>query len=294
MCRTPTARSACPPAPQRQCSRCSTDSLMGRTADGWIPQPLLASAVMTQCMPVPSRVMPQTTRSRQSATNDTTRRRPAGHAVWPAWAGILGPSCSPPPTWRRSCFASDEYSPIAEPVSALEAGPHGWVQQANFVVFGLLTLAFAVGLHRGIRPSRAGLAGPALFFASGIGLLLAAILPLREDASGTTYDPGGHFVAGVVFFLSSAAGTGRPVATDEPRSCLAEHRRPDALAPGCSAWSGFVTLGVLAIPDGAPLHDWAGLAQRVVLLGRAVPRPDPALGQTSTDRASAGLTGRPG
>jgi hypothetical protein len=40
-----------------------------------------------------------------------------------------------------------EYDRVAETVSALEAGPHGWVQQVNFVVFGLLTIGFAAGLR---------------------------------------------------------------------------------------------------------------------------------------------------
>jgi hypothetical protein len=29
-----------------------------------------------------------------------------------------------------------EYDPVAESVSALEAGPNGWVQQLNFVASG--------------------------------------------------------------------------------------------------------------------------------------------------------------
>ena len=85
-----------------------------------------------------------------------------------------------------------EYDTLAEQVSALEAGPHGWIQQINFVVFGLLTIAFAVGLHRGLRATRAGVAGPALLFVSGIGLLLAAVFPLSEDAAGVTLRPVGH------------------------------------------------------------------------------------------------------
>jgi hypothetical membrane protein len=126
-------------------------------------------------------------------------------------------------------------------------------------------LAFAVGLHRGVRRSRAGVVGPALLFVSGIGLLLAAIFPLREDAAGLTYDPGGHAVAGVMFFLSSAVGliaVSRRLAGD-PRW---RHIATYTLGAGLVALAGFVVMGVLAIPDDAPLHDWAGLAQRVVIL----------------------------
>ncbi len=208
-------------------------------------------------------------RSRQETTHDDTVV-PSGPRAWPAWAGIVGPLLFTATYMMQEAFRRDEYSAIAEPVSALEAGPHGWVQEANFVVFGMLTLAFAVGLNRGIRPSRAGLAGPALFFASGIGLLLAAILPLKEDASGTTYDPGGHFVAGVVFFLSSAAGLvvlSRRLRGDPAWRNIAGF----TLGAGLLGMAGFFTLGVLAIPDGAPLHEWAGLAQRFVLLAVLFP-----------------------
>lgn len=96
---------------------------------------------------------------------------------------------------------------MAEPVSALEAGPGGWVQQVNFVMFGLLTIAYAMGLHRGMRPTRAGVVGPAIMVWTGVGLVLAAVFPLREDAAGRTYDPTGlHFVNGTLFFLSIGSG----------------------------------------------------------------------------------------
>ena len=42
----------------------------------------------------------------------------------------------------------------------LAAGRYRWVQQVNFIVFGLLMIAFAVELQLGVRPTRAGVAGP--------------------------------------------------------------------------------------------------------------------------------------
>jgi len=41
-----------------------------------------------------------------------------------------------------------EYNAWRDYVSDLSLGRQGWVQMANFVVFGLLMLAFAVGLRR--------------------------------------------------------------------------------------------------------------------------------------------------
>lgn len=216
------------------------------------------------------RVLHARPRRNQAPTGDgsETRRPPWIGPL--AWAGIVGPVLFTATYMAQEAFRIDEYSPMAEPVSALEAGPNGWVQQVNFVVFGLLTIGYAVGLHRGVRPTTAGVVGPALILVSGIGLLLAAIFPLREDAAGVTYDPGGHVVAGVTFFLSSAVGLivlSRRVARDPRWQSLATY----TLAAGIVALAGFVVTGTLVIPETAPLHDWAGLAQRLLILAVLFP-----------------------
>ncbi|TCM47799.1 DUF998 domain-containing protein [Kribbella sp. VKM Ac-2568] len=188
----------------------------------------------------------------------------------PAWAGIIGPVLFTATFLAQEAFRRSEYDALAEPVSALEAGPNGWIQQVNFVVFGVLTIVFALGLHRGLRPSRAGVAGPALLFLSGVGSLLAAIFPLRQDAAGVTYDPGGHIVAGFMFFLTSAVGlivVSRRVAHDPRWQSLATY----SLAAGIVAFVGFLVGGGLVMPDDAPLHDWAGLYQRVLVVAVLFP-----------------------
>jgi hypothetical membrane protein len=187
-----------------------------------------------------------------------------------AWAGIAGPVLFTATFLAQEGMRRDEYSPMAEPVSALEAGPHGWVQQVNFVIFGVLTMAYAVGLHQGLRPTRRGIVGPALIFVSGVGLVLAAVFPLRQNAAGVTYDPGGHLVAGMTFFLSSAIGLivlSRRVASDPAWRRLA---RP-TLAAGAVAVLGFVGTGIFVMPDDAPLHEWAGLTQRLIVIGVLFP-----------------------
>jgi hypothetical membrane protein len=191
--------------------------------------------------------------------------RPAVGLTPLAWAGVVGPVLFTVMFVGQELFRRDEYSPMAEPVSALEAGSNGWVQQVNFVVFGLLTIAFAIGLHLGLRTTRAGILGPALLFVSGIGLLLAAVFPLREDAAGITYDPGGHIVAGLAFFVSSAVGLivlSRRLARDPRWQSIATYTR----MAGAVSVVGFVVMGALVMPDDAPLHEWAGLAQRLLIL----------------------------
>ena len=187
-----------------------------------------------------------------------------------AWAGIAGPVVFTAGFVGQELSRMDEYSPIAEPISALEAGPNGWLQQVNFVAFGVLTIAFALGLHRGVRPTPRGFAGPALLAVSGVGALLAAALPLREDAAGVTYDPGGHFAAGAMFFGTSAFGLvllSRRLAGDPRWRRLAGY----TLGAGIAAVVGFVVMGVFVIPDDAPLNDWAGLLQRALVLGVLFP-----------------------
>lgn len=195
---------------------------------------------------------------------DAAERSPRWLSV-SAWAGIIGPILFTAAFLGQEAFRRDEYNPLAEPVSALEAGPNGWLQQVNFVVFGILTIAFAVGVHRGVHPTKRGFVGPALLFVSGIGLLLAAALPLREDDSGVTYDPGGHVVAGLMFFMTSAVGLivlSRRLARDPRWRSLAAY----VLVCGGLALAGFLAMGALVMPDEAALHDWAGLAQRILIL----------------------------
>jgi hypothetical membrane protein len=201
----------------------------------------------------------------QSPLSDVLKEAPPPWIAVLAWAGIAGPILFTATFIGQEIFRIDEYSPVQETVSALEAGPNGWVQQVNFVVFGLLTIAFAVGLRLGLRRTRQGIVGTTLLTVSGLGLLLAAILPLREDAAGVTYDPGGHFVAGVMFFMTSAVAlivVSRGLARDPAWENLATY----TLVAGEIALAGFFVFGFLVVPDDAPLHEWAGVAQRALIL----------------------------
>lgn len=187
-----------------------------------------------------------------------------------AWAGIIGPVLFTACFLLQEAFRQDEYSPMAEQVSALEAGPNGWIQQVNFVILGVLTIIFAFGLHRALRDTRLGIIGPLLIGVSGAANILAAVFPLEEDSSGETYDPGGHMVAGILFFLTSSLALlvlAHRLRQDERWRGLAAY----VAASGALALVGFVLMGTLVIPDDAPLHDWAGLGQRVIVLAILFP-----------------------
>ena len=196
----------------------------------------------------------------------TTRRTQTTWVTWAAWAGLAAPIVFTLTYVAQELTRIGEYSPIEEQISALAAGPNGWIQSANFVVLGLLTMVFAAGLYRVLQPSKPGMVGAALLFVSGIANILAGTaFPLREDAAGGTYDPGGHQPTGFVFFTSSALAL---LVISFALSKQTEWRTlaiPVRLA-GILMLVSNPIMGILVIPDDAPLHDWAGLAQRGILL----------------------------
>jgi Protein of unknown function (DUF998) len=98
----------------------------------------------------------------QNSVGESRGERFSAWISWAAWAGIIGPVLFTATFFAQEAFRRGEYHPLVEPVSALEAGPNGWIQQLNFAVFGLLTMAFAIGLDRGLRATRLSIAGPAL------------------------------------------------------------------------------------------------------------------------------------
>lgn len=81
-----------------------------------------------------------------------------------------------------------DYSPIRHPVSSLALGPAGWTQTANFVVTGLLVVAYGIGIRRALREDgRRSFFGPLLIACSGIGLVGSGVF-VTDPISG--YPPG--------------------------------------------------------------------------------------------------------
>lgn len=78
-----------------------------------------------------------------------------------------------------------DYDPLRHPVSSLALGPWGWTQAANFIVCGLLTVAFAVGL--GLSPGVRDKVGAVLVAIWGLDLIGAGLF-VTDPISG--YPPG--------------------------------------------------------------------------------------------------------
>ena len=95
--------------------------------------------------------------------------------------------------------------------SLLSNGDLGWVHIANLVVTGLLTVAFAVGLRRVLRPGRGGTWVPRLLGVYGLSLVAAGVFRADpamgfppgtpEGAAEVTWRGVLHFVAGGIGFV---------------------------------------------------------------------------------------------
>ena len=72
-------------------------------------------------------------------------------------------------------------------ISVLALGDFGWVQVSNFILSGLLTIAFAVGVRQTLRGGRAGTFGPILIAANGLALIIGGVF--TTDA-GLGFPPG--------------------------------------------------------------------------------------------------------
>jgi len=121
-----------------------------------------------------------------------TRNRAAGNASSiAAGAGLLACGAIAGPlftlVWAVEGATRAFYSPLRHPVSSLELGDFGWTQIANFIVAGLLTLAFAIGLGRALQLLGGSTWGPLLVGVHAIGLLGAGIF-VTDPVSG--YPPG--------------------------------------------------------------------------------------------------------
>lgn len=98
--------------------------------------------------------------------------------------------------------------------SQLGTGERAWLQTANFVVGGLLLLAFAAGLRRALYGGRGATGGPILLGAAAVGLVVAGLVPTDPALGYPSGQPTGvttsgliHQVAGLALFagLSAAA-----------------------------------------------------------------------------------------
>ena len=134
------------------------------------------------------------------------------------------------------------------PWSLLMIGDLGWVQIANFILTGLMVVAFAIGVRRALATGPGARWAPRLIAAYGISLVVAAAFradPTLGFPAGTPDGPGAiswhgmlHFVAGGVGFSCIAIACFLL-----SRRYAAEGRRGWA---AFSRWTGLAFLGGFA------------------------------------------------
>lgn len=80
-------------------------------------------------------------------------------------------------------FTRQGFDLSRHPLSLLSLGDLGWIQIANFVVTGVLYVACAVGMRRGLGPGPGAAWGPRLVGVLGIGLIMGGVF-LTDAGAG--------------------------------------------------------------------------------------------------------------
>jgi len=158
------------------------------------------------------------------------------------------------------------YRPMHDTISELSLGPRGWIQTANFLVFGILFMVFARGLKARVDDSRAARFGAMLLSVIGLGVVGCGVFR-AEPWPPSSMSPSGllHLACAMLLVLALL-----PVATGVlARAFVADARwRSLGLATGLTS---FVTLTLLAgglalmSPPGHPPrigNEYAGFIQR--------------------------------
>lgn len=159
------------------------------------------------------------------------------------------------------------YQPLRDTISQLSLSPRGWIQSANFVVFGILFLMFARGVRVSLAGSRAARVGVTLLSLIGIGVLGCGLFPAEPwPPSSMSLTGLLHLVCAMLLVFALL-----PVATGVMMRAFAADTRWRSLGP-ISGVTSFVTLGLLVgglslmSPPGRPArigNHYAGLIQRV-------------------------------
>lgn len=161
----------------------------------------------------------------------------------------------------------DGFDLARHPWSLLSNGGLGWIQIANFVLTGLLTVAFAVGLRRALRPGRGATWVPRLIGAYGASLLAAGAFRADPAAGFPTGTPTGMAQItwhGGLHLLAGSIGFGCLVA-----ACLVLGRR--FAAEGRRGWAAFSRVtGVLFLAAFVGISSGAGSAATVLPFVAAV------------------------
>ena len=164
-----------------------------------------------------------------------SRSAPVGWLTLGIWAGPLYVIVGAAQAMLREGF-----DPRRHALSLLSNGSLGWIQIANFLVTGVMVIAFCIGLKQALVSGKGRTWGPILLAIYGLGLICAGFFsadPALGFPPGTPPGPPRtisthgllHFVCGGIGFLGLIA------------SCLVFARRFASFKEACWAWYSALT-----------------------------------------------------
>ena len=156
-----------------------------------------------------------------------------------------------------------EYRPWVESISAISVGPGGWLQDVNFVVFGILMGAFTIALYRGVQPGPASLTGLAASMLSALGIVLMGVFPMTMDKVGVIVHTDNHAVASLVAYVGATVGLialARLLAADPAWKRYAAFTHKSGMAMALMFPALLATM-----PAFSPVHMAVGVLQRAAL-----------------------------
>ncbi|GII79622.1 hypothetical protein Sru01_46040 [Sphaerisporangium rufum] len=164
------------------------------------------------------------------------------------------------------------YDPMRHPISSLSLGHLGWTQVTNFLAGGLLTLGYAAGLRRALRPGAGSWGIPLTVAGYAAGLIGAGLFttdPVGDYPPGAARPPGGTTAGQLHDLLSLLVFLGLPVLSILLARWYARRgRRGRAVYAGVSGAAFLAAFAVAAGGFGqAPgLAAVGGLSQRIALV----------------------------
>ncbi|MGJ6964194.1 DUF998 domain-containing protein [Streptosporangium sp. G11] len=145
---------------------------------------------------------------------------PATGSIAPATRALLTCSVAAAPLFAvvslAQAFTREGFDLTRHPLSMLSTGDLGWLQIANFLLSGVLTVAGAVGLRRVLRGTPGGTWAPRLILVNGVATAAAGVFvmdagdgfptgtPLEQPAAMSWHSVM-HMAAGSIAFTALIA-----------------------------------------------------------------------------------------